>query len=138
MGPPAEAVGPERPADRRVHPGPAQQPVPVPRAGCELRGARAGRVRPGQPTAVQARAAGQRGQQHQRDARGDPGCAGRDAGPGAVTALETRPEVSPEAREPGWVRPFVIVAAVLVLLLVGATGGLLIGRAGVPEVPAAE
>jgi uncharacterized protein (DUF305 family) len=55
-----------------------------------------------------------------------------------VTALETRPEVSPEAREPGWVRPFVIVAAVLVLLLVGATGGLLIGRAGVPEVPAAE
>jgi uncharacterized protein (DUF305 family) len=55
-----------------------------------------------------------------------------------VTALDTRPEVSPEAREPGWVRPFVIVAAVLVLLLVGATGGLLIGRAGVPEVPAAE
>ena len=55
-----------------------------------------------------------------------------------MTALETRPEVSPEAREPRWVRPFVIVAAVLVLLLVGATGGLLIGRAGVPEVPAAE
>ena len=35
-------------------------------------------------------------------------------------------------------RPFVIAAAALVLLLVGATGGLLIGRAGVPEVPAAE
>jgi len=55
-----------------------------------------------------------------------------------VTALDTRPEVPPQTREPGWVRPFVVVAAVLVLLLVGATGGLLIGRAGVPEVPAAE
>ena len=41
-------------------------------------------------------------------------------------------------REPRWVRPFVIVAAALVLLLVGATGGLLIGRSGVPEVPAAD
>ncbi|MBV9922492.1 MAG: DUF305 domain-containing protein [Pseudonocardia sp.] len=55
-----------------------------------------------------------------------------------MTALDTRPEVPPQTREPGWVRPFVVVAAVLVLLLVGATGGLLIGRAGVPEVPAAE
>ena len=39
---------------------------------------------------------------------------------------------------PRWVRPFVIAAAALVLLLVGAAGGLLIGRAGVPEVPAAD
>ena len=35
-------------------------------------------------------------------------------------------------------RPFIIAAAALVLLLVGATGGLLVGRAGVPEVPAAD
>jgi uncharacterized protein (DUF305 family) len=54
-----------------------------------------------------------------------------------VTELQTRPPAV-EAREPRWVRPFVIVAAALVLLLVGATGGLLIGRSGVPEVPAAE
>ena len=43
-------------------------------------------------------------------------------------------------REPGWVRPFVIAAAALVLLLVGATGGLLIARsteAAVP-IPAAD
>jgi uncharacterized protein (DUF305 family) len=54
-----------------------------------------------------------------------------------VTELQTRPPAV-EAREPRWVRPFVIVAAALVLLLVGATGGLLIGRSGVPEVPAAD
>ena len=55
-----------------------------------------------------------------------------------MTALDSRPPAPVEAREPRWVRPFVIAAAALVLLLVGATGGLLIGRAGVPEVPAAE
>ena len=55
-----------------------------------------------------------------------------------MTALDSRPSAPVEAREPRWVRPFVIAAAALVLLLVGATGGLLIGRAGVPEVPAAE
>jgi uncharacterized protein (DUF305 family) len=55
-----------------------------------------------------------------------------------VTALDTRPPVPSDVREPRWVRPFVIVAAALVLLLVGATGGLLIGRAGVPEVPAVD
>lgn len=55
-----------------------------------------------------------------------------------MTALDTRPPVSTGVREPRWVRPFIIVAAALVLLLVGATGGLLIGRWGVPEVPAAE
>jgi uncharacterized protein (DUF305 family) len=54
-----------------------------------------------------------------------------------VTELQTRPPAV-EAREPRWVRPFVIVAAALVLLLVGATGGLLIGRSGVPEVPTAD
>ena len=43
VGPPAEALRPERPADRPVHPVAAQQPVPVPRAGGELRRARAGR-----------------------------------------------------------------------------------------------
>ena len=55
-----------------------------------------------------------------------------------MTALDSRPPAPVESREPRWVRPFVIAAAALVLLLVGATGGLLIGRAGVPEVPAAE
>ena len=62
-----------------------------------------------------------------------------------MTELQTRPPVDepPQAeptdvREPRWVRPFVIVAAALVLLLVGATGGLLIGRSGVPEVPGAD
>ena len=54
-----------------------------------------------------------------------------------MTELQNRPPAV-EAREPRWVRPFVIVAAALVLLLVGATGGLLIGRSGVPEVPAAD
>jgi uncharacterized protein (DUF305 family) len=43
-------------------------------------------------------------------------------------------------REPGWVRPFVVVAGVLVLLLLGATGGLLIARSGssAGSVPAAD
>ena len=53
-----------------------------------------------------------------------------------VPPVDTPPDV--DVREPRWVRPFVIVAAALVLLLVGATGGLLIGRSGVPEVPAAD
>jgi uncharacterized protein (DUF305 family) len=53
--------------------------------------------------------------------------------------VEDLPPASPaDVREPRWVRPFVIAAAALVLLLVGATGGLLIGRSGVPEVPAAD
>lgn len=50
-------------------------------------------------------------------------------------------DVPPTARrEPGWVRPFIIAVGVLVLLLVGATGGLLIARsteAAVP-IPAAD
>lgn len=53
-----------------------------------------------------------------------------------VPPVDTPPDV--DVREPRWVRPFVIMAAALVLLLVGATGGLLIGRSGVPEVPAAD
>jgi uncharacterized protein (DUF305 family) len=62
-----------------------------------------------------------------------------------MTELQTRPPVDEpppaeptDRREPRWVRPFIIVAAVVVLLLVGATGGLLIGRSGVPEVPGAD
>ena len=55
-----------------------------------------------------------------------------------MTALESRAPVPTDAREPRWVRPFIIAAAALVLLLVGATGGLLVGRADVPEVPAAD
>ncbi|HEY0815934.1 MAG TPA: DUF305 domain-containing protein [Pseudonocardia sp.] len=43
-----------------------------------------------------------------------------------------------DVREPRWVRPFVIAAAALVLLLVGATGGLLISRSGQAEMPAAD
>ena len=43
-----------------------------------------------------------------------------------------------DRREPRWVRPFVIAAAALVLLLVGATGGLLVGRSGQVEIPAAD
>lgn len=39
---------------------------------------------------------------------------------------------------PRWTHPFVVVAAVLALLLIGATGGLLIGRAGQPPVPGAN
>ena len=38
-----------------------------------------------------------------------------------------------DAREPRWVRPFIIAAAALVLLLVSATGGLLVGRSGGPR-----
>jgi uncharacterized protein (DUF305 family) len=60
----------------------------------------------------------------------------------AVTTLppvdDLPPAPSTDVREPRWVRPFVIAAAVLVLLLVGATGGLLIGRAGQPTVPGAD
>ena len=56
-----------------------------PETGCELRRPRAGPVRPGQPAAVQARAADQRREQHHRDARGDRRCAGRHPGPGPVT-----------------------------------------------------
>ncbi|MCW0215258.1 MAG: DUF305 domain-containing protein [Pseudonocardia sp.] len=43
-------------------------------------------------------------------------------------------------REPGWVRPFVIVIAAVALLLIGATGGLLIGLPGssTPATPAAD
>ncbi len=53
-----------------------------------------------------------------------------------VPPVDARPDV--DVREPRWVRPFVIVAAALVLLLVGATGGLLIGRSAGPEVPGAD
>jgi uncharacterized protein (DUF305 family) len=62
-----------------------------------------------------------------------------------VTAVRTLPPVDDlppvdetDVREPRWVRPFIIAAAALVLLLVGATGGLLIGRSGQAEVPAAD
>lgn len=65
-----------------------------------------------------------------------------------MTAVRTEPPLPPvddpaapaatDVHEPRWVRPFVIAAAVLVLLLVGATGGLLVGRAGQPTVPAAD
>ena len=48
-----------------------QYAYPEPGASCA--GARAGRVRPGQPPAVPARAAGQRREQHHGDARGDRG-----------------------------------------------------------------
>jgi uncharacterized protein (DUF305 family) len=45
-------------------------------------------------------------------------------------------DVPPTARrEPSWVRPFVVAAAVLVLLLVGATGGLLIAQSTEDAVP---
>jgi uncharacterized protein (DUF305 family) len=50
-------------------------------------------------------------------------------------------DVPPTARrEPGWVRPFIVAAGVLVLLLVGATGGMLITRSGeaVVPIPAAD
>jgi len=50
-----------------------------------------------------------------------------------------RPAPQPtDRREPRWVRPLIVTAAVLALLLVGATGGLLLGRAGTPTVPAAD
>ena len=38
-------------------------------------------------------------------------------------------------REPGWVRPFFVVAGVLVLLLVGATGGLLVAQSTMSTLP---
>ena len=56
-----------------------------------------------------------------------------------MTATQLPPApVEEEAREPRWVRPFVIAAAVLALLFVGATGGFLIGRAGAPTAPASD
>lgn len=54
-----------------------------------------------------------------------------------MTATEL-PPAPPPVEEARWVRPFVIAAAVLALLFVGATGGLLIGRAGAPTVPASD
>jgi len=38
------------------------------------------------------------------------------------------PPVDIDRCEPGWVRPFLVAAGVLVLLLVGATAGLLVAR----------
>jgi uncharacterized protein (DUF305 family) len=38
-------------------------------------------------------------------------------------------------REPGWVRPFIVAAGVLVLLLVGATGGMLIAQSTDVAIP---
>ena len=43
--------------------------------------------------------------------------------------------VATDRREPGWVRPFLVAAGVLVLLLIGATGGLLVARSGSSAVP---
>ncbi|MDT7707359.1 MAG: hypothetical protein QOG20_2966 [Pseudonocardiales bacterium] len=40
-----------------------------------------------------------------------------------------------DRREPGWVRPFIVAAGVLVLLLIGATGGLLVARSGSTTLP---
>jgi len=47
---------------------------------------------------------------------------------------------APERREPRWVRPVVVAAAAVVLLLIGATAGLLIGLPGSSSssVPAAD
>lgn len=45
-----------------------------------------------------------------------------------TTAVTDTPVATPA--EPRWVRPFVVVAAALVLLLIGATAGLLIGLPG--------
>lgn len=47
-------------------------------------------------------------------------------------------EPPPTGREPGWVRPVIVVVAVLAMLLFGAAGGFLLGRTGAPAaVPAA-
>jgi len=45
------------------------------------------------------------------------------------------PPVGTARREPGWVRPFLIAAGVLVLLLIGATGGLLVARSSDSALP---
>ncbi len=62
-----------------------------------------------------------------------------------MTGVRTLPPVDDlppadetDVREPRWVRPFIVAAAALVLLLVGATGGLLVGRSGQPTIPAAD
>lgn len=49
-----------------------------------------------------------------------------------MSTVDTRPVSDPavERVEPRWVRPFVVVAAALVLLLLGASGGLLVGLPG--------
>jgi uncharacterized protein (DUF305 family) len=48
---------------------------------------------------------------------------------------DTVPPVGTDRREPGWRRPFAIAAAALVLLLAGATAGLLVARAGSSALP---
>ncbi|MBN9097351.1 MULTISPECIES: DUF305 domain-containing protein [unclassified Pseudonocardia] len=48
---------------------------------------------------------------------------------------DDEPPVDTHRREPGWVRPFVVAAAVLVLLLVGATAGLLVARSDTSTLP---
>lgn len=50
-----------------------------------------------------------------------------------MTATATRSDAPDAGTEPRWVRPFVVVAAALVLLLVGATAGMLIGLPGSAE-----
>lgn len=47
----------------------------------------------------------------------------------SVVTDDARAVETPDPR-PRWTHPFVVVAAVLALLLIGATGGLLVGRAG--------
>ena len=48
---------------------------------------------------------------------------------------DDEPPVGTDRREPGWVRPFLVAAGVLVLLLVGATAGLLVARSDSSAVP---
>jgi uncharacterized protein (DUF305 family) len=55
-----------------------------------------------------------------------------------VTATEQPPAPADDAREPRWVRPFLVAGAVIALLLVGVTGGLMLGRAGAPTTPAQD
>ncbi len=51
---------------------------------------------------------------------------------------DATPSVGTDRRGPGWVHPVLVAAGVLVLLLIGAAGGLLVAGSGGQSVPAAD
>ncbi len=58
-----------------------------------------------------------------------------------MTTLSSTPDVDlppSGSREPRWARPLIVVAGMIALLLMGATGGLLLGRSGATAVPTAD
>jgi len=56
----------------------------------------------------------------------------------ALPPVDDAASVGTDRRWPGWVRPLLVAAGVLVLLLIGTAGGLLVAGSGTQPVPAAD